>query len=408
MPDNDTYETEPQGVSGSGVVGTEIEYPIAPNNETTFTEPGQYSGNIRDTLRREFEWPNAQVGNDPTAGVEVRNIEPVSPMRLAEWYEESISKMKRVAAFEPTGYANGSGNASSFGLHIHISPLTEEQARGLFNLSQEPWFKPFVCTSIVSGNEETYQVFRNRYCPMNINTGPHSSNDCVTYVENIPDQNGDHWEWRLVEPMTIENFKLLMRFIEILQTEGIEAAGEYAKHFVQSADTRVTSIRRASEIGLVEQLQDEDEQVVIERAPYATSDNVESEAFFESVVNNVYAPYIYHVTQGDNHYYALFSESFENERTFRLESDDGVFDEVELRANGVVNAETLDIITDSNTVEQVQQHVEDHRNSIETDNDATKTEETDAIVRALQDQPIEETINPNNVEIYQPTQEVNN
>lgn len=382
MPDEtldlDSIALEPQGNTHL-TVGTEIEYPMSELGETTYTQPGRYSNFRAELLEYVDEmyggFPDGEVGRDPTAGIEVRSF-PMSPTELSRWFRESIDIISDLYPYEPTGYADGR-SASSFGLHIHISNLSEETARSLYRLSSSAWFQPLVCTSLVhSDSVQTYQVFRDNYCRMSFDASSTSSNDVVTRVNN------QHWEWRLVEPMEPDNFALVMRFLEILKSDGERRAERYARTLVENAHENLTSVKRAKAIGLTERVTDASiGNATIRRTPSPL--NEESMEFWSDVRSEAYSPYIYRVTmEGEEHtfngseFYAFFSESY---------SDDEEFDAggIEFTPKTVLHAGSLEPVDDEDTVQAVNEFVIENRTHVEDGDNPTKNEATEALAKAM-------------------------
>ncbi len=353
-------------------VGTEVEAPLSESGSVTYTDCGYSSSSIVSDLRTEYggrtQYPDGEIGRDPTAGIEIRSY-PMSTEELADWYDYTVRNIRETHSYEPTGYAGPDSGATSFGLHIHISPLSRSTAEALYELSILPWFQNFVCTSIT--REHTAQVFRSSYCGMSFDPGPRSSNNVVTMCE--PEEN--HWEWRMPEPMEPENFNLVMRFLELLQSEGKDAAKEYAKTFVYSADDALTSVKRAKACDISSMFTNSGE-TDISRQPDHDSTELAVD-FYNEVSTSAYRPYIYTVTHNGESYYAMYSSNYADDETF---SDMGV----EYTANEVLRTDDLNPVTDSAVVDTVRQFVIDERDNVDHSDSPDKSKATDALLEVLE------------------------
>jgi len=358
-------------------LGTEVEYPMAqPSVErTTFEKPAHYSGPVRDDVREDYGrrgWPDAEVGSDPTAGLELRS-DPMGPDELADWYRMTIAELTKYAPHEPTGLSGTGCSASTIGLHLHFSPYDDETARALYDISCEPWFRIFACSSIVEGSERTsFQLFRDSYCAMRFDDGPGSSNSCVTLING----RNKHWEWRLLEPITPDHFDLVIEFMKRLKRDPDEAR-DYARDLVDNVDPRLTAVKRAQKIGLVEKLETPDDEPSrgydVTRTPVR-----ETRDWFDTVLNSSEAPYIYHVTDDDDeHYYVLYSENYSR-------SDDPFrFNGVQFQHDDALDADSLSPITDHALTAELQAAVEHERRGMEHPRSPTKTSATDELVERI-------------------------
>lgn len=355
-------------------VGTEIEYPkVQPDEDsTTFKRPAYFSGDVRDSVRSDYGrhgWPDGEAGSDPTAGLELRS-DPMSPAELRDWYRMSIAELTKYAPHEPTGISANS-TANTIGLHLHVSPLSVRTAEALFEMSEQPWFRIFACSSIVDGEgRTTFQLFRDNYCQMRFDPEPRSSNDCVTLV-NEADQ---HWEWRLLEPVTPDHFDLVIDFIELLKESPNEAEA-FARELVDNADPRLTAVKRAEQIGIADRLSHEGDlrtnDVEIQRSHHA-----DTFAFYEDVRSDSHMPYIYLVDFEGEPYYAMYSENYgEGNDPFRA-------DGVTFNHDSVLRADSLEEIT-GDTAQQIREHVHRDRNQVDHSDSPTKTEATDVLVDKL-------------------------
>ena len=340
--------------------GTEVEYPMVQNDEemTTFTRPSYGSHDIRSNVQDDYNgrsgWPDGYIGSDPTAGLELRS-DPMGGDSLKQWYREAIVELSKYAPHEPSGITANS-RASTIGLHLHFSGdgYTEEKARGLYEMSREPWFKLFACSSITEGDRDTYQVFRSNYCGMQYSDTP--SNDCVNRAE----YDEDHWEWRMLEPVTPDHFDLVITFMEILHDDGPDRARDFAMALVDDLDPTLTAVKRAEAIGIrdqVEQMQAADEDRVdisIDREPRGS---MEQRDFFRAARAESHAPYIYSVDYEDSVYYVFQSDNYsEHDNPFEINN-------VEFQYDSVLRLEDsgFDVINSGDTYDVLHEQVEQYR-----------------------------------------------
>ena len=291
-------------VSNELNLGIEVEYPTSQTHETTYELAAEGSHEIEDGVRFGFA-PAGTVGYDLTAGVEVTsNVLNVDDDNPAGWYRDAIYELNQYAPFEPCGVTTDSDrSASTIGLHIHLSELSEDEAETLYEFSTQPWMQLFACSSITP---DTEQVFRSSYCRLSgFNNGRSSA---VRY-----DSRGqNHYEWRLPEPMTPEHFELVVEFLEKFKFESPEAARDFAQELVQDGDKRLTSFKRAAEVG-VEGLADETGMETPDvRRPLPNSRG----QFYNAVKVDNSMPYIYVVDfEYGNTYYGFHSR---HDRTFEV------------------------------------------------------------------------------------------
>jgi len=360
-------------------VGTEIEYPrVQPEHDAATMElPAHGSSDVRNQTRDDYGrsgWPDGFLGSDPTAGLELRS-DPMSPDELAKWYRMSIAELSKYAPHEPTGITENS-SASTIGLHLHASPLDEETARFLFELSTEPWFRIFACSSIAEGEHEVnYQLFRGAYCNMSFDNSERSSNDCVTLVES----GNNHWEWRLLEPITPDHFDLVIEFIKKLAVDHEEARA-FARTLVESADPRLTAIKRAEKIGVVDKLSDAEDNP-LENFDVARDPIPGHSDLFNMVRQSGEAPYIYRVTTDEGgRYYAMYSDSYGPSDEFEFNGvefgHDTVLDPLSASDNAM---ETVG----GEQAELVREAVNRQRNNIDHPESPNKSEATDVLIEHL-------------------------
>lgn len=236
-------------------IGVELEYPKMFGDEK-FKKFGKFTnastGIPQDDWASSGEITYELIGNQ-TYGTEIRTPNGGLPIdEVEDWYRGVLNEFaeKTGKRMEPVGLMSG----TTAGLHTHISPLSREQAQTLCDFSKEPWMWVFACSTLAEGhalNEDqpVATVLRSKlaeeapysnYCRMKYG-GSHS------FVVNR--RFDDHHEWRLPEPMTTEHFEILMEFIRRF-IEDPDRAENFARSLVSSGDERLTSIRRAKEIGV--------------------------------------------------------------------------------------------------------------------------------------------------------------
>lgn len=277
------FDTNPN--RSSLEVGIELEYPRLGDNAEKYVDRGRNS----NQLRREV----AHVGRgdaaptyDGTVGLEVVS-DVLSLSDLEGWYLDVLDYLREEhnERYQPTGLMDGGSTA---GLHIHVSRLSESQARELYEMSQEPWLQVLFCTSIaVDDGQPTWPVFRGgSYCRLNY--------DSRRY-DVVNSRGGGHYEWRLPEPMNREHIEILQEFLRAFE-QSPEAAREYGQEILDEGDDRITSIRRAEAVGM----DINDIPVVLREAHPDDPEN-----FFEEVRSEWHLPEIHQVEYNGNNYYVF-------------------------------------------------------------------------------------------------------
>jgi len=361
--------------------GTEVEYPQVQNGNdmTTFTEPAMGSHNLRGEVRDDYGgnggWPDGYIGSDPTAGIELRS-DQLNADSLAQWYRESIVELSKYSPHEPCGVSANS-RASTIGLHLHFSGpgFTTQKARELYEMSAEPWFKLFACSSLARGDEDTYQVFRANYCGMRYSDSP--SNDCVNRAE----YETDHWEWRMLEPVTPDHFDLVMEFMETLRNDGASEARSFARSLVDDLDPRLTAVKRAQALDIASEVEAFDADEPDQRYQIDRSAVSETSEFFNEVYNASRAPYIYRVrdTETGAPYYVMYSNNYDMTNDFEHAG-------ISYDYNSVLDAESLTLVPGelaNRLREQVQRHRHGNRDSGGRFGSTRTSDATDALVNRL-------------------------
>lgn len=314
-------------------IGVEVELADSKENRPTYRLPGENSEYVLNEHRDGLgNWHNATVTYDGTVGTEIVMPQPRdindSPER---WFDSVLNEAREAhgLTYEPCGLIDG-GN--SVGLHIHLSPLTDQQAQDLFRASQTDWMKVFACSSLT---DDDHRVFRStRYC--DTDGGIYDGNR-YTAVREVNSME-DHYEWRLPEPVDREHFELLMEYLRRFSKSPSDA-NEWAKGLVEDADDRLVSIKRANEIEL---LRDEDEDdfelLTISRSP-----NVQTDSFFWEVYDSSETPYIYRAYLDDEEYYCFNTSSYSPSREFEIGGES-------FTPRTVFDAETLKVVDDNGSL----------------------------------------------------------
>lgn len=237
-------------------LGVELEIPLRPEGVKPFTAVGQPSD---DDRYKSIQLGHARGGQmtyerigDREYGIEARSPSGGVPYYdIADWYEHSVEEIedKFGREMEPVGFYGD----TTAGLHIHLSPLTEEQARSFYHVSQEPWMKVFCGASLANRDHDGGEVC---LFPVSRSDGKRGTNYCEDSFDkwhhscvNKHRKGGvGHYEWRLPEPMGPDHFDLLVEFIvRFLDNEN--QAVEWAENVVREGDDRLTSVKRAKSIG---------------------------------------------------------------------------------------------------------------------------------------------------------------
>jgi len=297
-------------------VGIELEYPTVAGNErsATFTNRASDSCDMYDAVDADYMgWPQGgSITYDGTVGLELTSPQ-ISIQEAPSWYEDSLYELEKYEAHEPTGMMTNGSRGSTAGLHIHMSELSEEQARMLAEISAEPYMQVFACSTVT---DQDRAVFRDNYCNI-------SEFDRQRYSVVHSCRGSGHWEWRMPEPMTAEHFGLLMEFLDRFSKDMHDAA-QWAKGLVESGDDRLTAIRRADALGFKDLQLDFDQREYDtwsfrQRAAPVDSFS-EAYEFGDSVDYDTHAPYIYTVTDSQGRmFYVFWTHNYSEDETFENE-----------------------------------------------------------------------------------------
>lgn len=334
------FDTDPYSSALS--IGIELEYPRVGGGEK-FVGRGQGS----DELRRNIASVGRRDANpvyDGTVGLEV--VSDVLALEDAHtWYADVLDFIRdeHNERYQPTGLMSGGSTA---GLHIHISELSERQARELYEISQEPWAQVLFCSSIaMEGGQPTWPVFRGgSYCRLNYDTRRY---------DVVNSRGRGHYEWRLPEPMTREHVEVLQEFLRAFE-QSPEAAREYGQRVLDEGDERITSILRAEAVGM-----DISDIPVVKREPHPE----DPEHLFEEMDGVWYLPEIHQVEYNDTGYYVFDTE---------MEGEWEVSG-VEFAHDSVLIADELEELNDPGLAEEIRRAFEARHRS---DGPARETEAT--------------------------------
>lgn len=318
--DFDTFESGLQ-------VGLEVEYPaMDPDRGDEYLVD---RGRQTNSLQNEIGGMPPSLGRntyDGTVGLEVVS-DVLNVEDAANWYRDVVDYVESNydAPFQPTGLLD---SGSTAGLHIHLSSLSSDEARELYEISQTPWAKVLFCSSIAeSENGVTWPVFRGgSYCRMN--------SDITGGRYNCVNSRGNgHYEWRMPEPVSMDHIGIIMKFLDFFHQDP-SIARDYAQELLDDGDDRITAIQRAERVGM-----NIDGMPVVERAP----SNADPDNFYSAVEEGWHLPEIYRVEYNGDDYYA-----FESDLAGEFEAEGVTFSH-----DDVLAASSLDAITDSEVREGV-------------------------------------------------------
>jgi len=242
-----TSGTDTQASFDLDTIGIEFEYPVARSAErapATYAErsrafdnaypPGSDEWTLNEN---EADIPTGYVGSDHV-GAEVTSAElNLHTTQPEVWHYRTIQKATELGyPFAATGYGD-----TVFGQHLHLSSLPRRKAEALFDMSQEDWFRMFVCSSL---SPTSLDPWRHGGVTSRDIGGAEFMGGNQTIVVECPYGEPDHYEWRLPEPMLPEHFGMVMHFLRLLETDGVEEARDYAYERVHEADDRLTAVQQ--------------------------------------------------------------------------------------------------------------------------------------------------------------------
>jgi len=225
-------------------IGIEFEYPVSPHRDGEMIPGnGDRSRGLRDNVGTTNDWhldidvPTGEMTSDHV-GAEITSAPLDLHSRDPErWYAATIDRATDMGyPFATTGYGE-----TVFGLHMHLSEVPREKAEALYELCQEPWMRLFVCTSL---SESSLDPWRHGGVSDAGLCGDRSFSS-QRVVNEVTFQSGDNrYEWRLPEPMAPDHLSVVMHFLRVLESEGIDAARDYAYELVHERDPRLTAVKQ--------------------------------------------------------------------------------------------------------------------------------------------------------------------
>jgi hypothetical protein len=242
-----TSGTDTQASFDLDTIGIEFEYPIARSAErapATYAERSRSfdndypPGSDEWTLdENEADIPTGYVGSDHV-GAEVTSAQlDLHTTQPEVWHYRTIQKAAELGyPFAATGYGD-----TVFGQHLHLSSLPRRKAEALFDMSQQDWFRVFVCTSL---SPTSLDPWRHGGVTSGDITDGDFAGGRQSVVVACAHGEPDHYEWRLPEPMLPEHFGMVMHFLRLLETDGVEEARSYARDAVWDADNRLTAVQQ--------------------------------------------------------------------------------------------------------------------------------------------------------------------
>lgn len=235
-------------------IGVEFEYPIARNPENapaTYAEDSTplrnmvwYGEEEADTFGSrggDRSWPispneipEGQMDRDHV-GAEITSAQlDLHTTQPEAWFVGSIQRA------EDMGYsyaASGSGD-TCFGMHLHLSEVPQRKAEGLLEISRQPWFRTFICSSVGPDSADPWRHG-------GVNTSGLSGERNFDRQRVVNNRRGEgHYEWRLPEPVMPDHFEMVMHFLRLLETDGVAEARQYARGRVDAADERLTAVQQ--------------------------------------------------------------------------------------------------------------------------------------------------------------------
>jgi hypothetical protein len=220
-------------------VGIELEYPVASGDREALLY-----GDDSSSLRREVGTSNPWHPTSADAGwgqmtrdhVGAEITSPRLSLHSDEpetWYSGSIERAEELGyPFAPTGYGY-----TNFGLHHHLSDVTEDVANEIEAFCAEPWTRVFFCTSVRAGSIDPWR---------HGGVAPQTSegNWAVCGTARGVRGRGTHYEFRLPEPMPPEQHELFLDFLRRVDLFGIDNAREFVAEKVVQRDERLAAIRQ--------------------------------------------------------------------------------------------------------------------------------------------------------------------
>lgn len=339
-------------------VGIELEWPEMDKDSDIFLKNrGRDSNSLKSKIMNSGNLPgrlNAEAVYDGTVGLEIVSG-TMDVENLSNWYYDIYKYVMNEynAYLQPTGLMEDGNTA---GMHIHMSPISEDTASSLYEISHRTWAKILFCTSVT---ESSSPVFRGgSYCRMEENWNNRY------HVVNKRSGRG-HYEWRLPEPVLPGHVEIISKFLHFLETDE-ETAIQYAQELLDNGDERITSIRRAKNI---DYLLSKPGRMVRD---YREINDEEVESKWRAFMGCQAVPPTY-LAELDDEYYFIF----DNSNDIYRDLDRFILRENRLFFDRVYRAKDLTVVEDES--------VENHLQSLASSPEMTRvTNATEELIKIIQ------------------------
>lgn len=265
-------------------VGIEFEYPLALNPADAPATRARNSSTFRDYARRDGTttrgWhlenyddggaPRGHVDSDHVGAEITSQILDLHSNHPEKWYRATIAKATDMG-YPHAGCGYGS---TTFGLHMHVSDFSAEYAEAHREHVTEDWAPTFFCASILENSLDPWRSggIRSSEFADGYNTSRTSSSAANRY-------NNGHYELRLFEPGVPEHVDMMLEYLRLFEREDPDAARQYARQAVYTADLRLTPVQQAI---LYDERNDD----------WPTEEAIRSGTRAEWFYENVYQPHI--------------------------------------------------------------------------------------------------------------------
>lgn len=296
-------------------VGCELEVPLAQQggykrkcgkDSHGIVDSAYIGGPERSFTRREMKY-------DSTVGLEITS-DALDIEKMKKWYRYVFLHVDHVhrKQIEPTGRLD---NGSTAGLHQHLSPIGKDVAEELYNFSWGNLAKLCFCTSFVLRDLKAdleLNCFRGgNYCDMYFDHGHYSVVNCASRHDSKFDEDDEHWEWRLPEPMEPDNYDVMMDFLGLWYARSLGTAEKWLREVFQKRPQMFTSLNRLASIAAWKAVNVSRSALIDAlQAKMYRSGKLFPTDFGQSVRQDKEAPIIYLVKMGKNKkaYYLLISK----------------------------------------------------------------------------------------------------
>lgn len=219
-------------------VGIELEYPVG----DLFY--GDDSSSLRREVGRSEDWvipdttiPVGQMTGDHVGAEITSDILDLHSSDPLIWYRQSIERAEDMGyPFAATGYGY-----TNFGLHHHLSEMEQEQAAAIEEFCAEPWTRVFFCTSVRQGSIDPWRHG-------GVSRQSHDERWGVCGTARRVSRDSQHYEFRLPEPMPVEQYELFLDFLRRVDLFGIDNAREFVAEKVVQKDGRLAAIQQYQQL----------------------------------------------------------------------------------------------------------------------------------------------------------------